>query len=127
MRSILAVAVAIGAAAAFAACDDGGPGAVADAGTDAGADAGEEGLFTDANLEQCVRDALGVSGGALSGEDLASLSHLECRDMGIATLDGLELCTGLVSLSLWENEIEDATPLAGLAGLEQLDLGNNAI
>ena len=123
MRSIPMIAVALGAVAAFAACDEGSGSAE----TDAGADSGPDELFTDANLEQCVRDALGMASGELSADQLASLTHLECRDMGIAAVDGLEACSGLVSLSLWENDIVDATPLAGLAGLQHLDIGNNRI
>jgi hypothetical protein len=128
MRSMLVRAIAFGAAALGAACGDGGGGA--DAGTDAGdggADAGADPAFADANLEQCVRAALGLPEGELAAEALASLTHLECRDMGITALDGMQRLTGLVTLTLWENEIADAAPLAGLAGLEQLELGNNLI
>ncbi len=81
----------------------------------------------DAALEACARDALGLDDGEIEEGDVAGIVHLECPDHGVASLAGLEYFTGLQTLTLWENEVEDLTPLAGLTDLVDLQLGNNRI
>ncbi|MBI4705481.1 MAG: hypothetical protein HY744_30675, partial [Deltaproteobacteria bacterium] len=83
--------------------------------------------FADAALEQCVRTSLGVPEGDILKADAELAAHLECVNMGIATLDGLEWFKGLQTLTLWENAIADLTPLAGLVALTDLQLGHNAL
>ena len=83
--------------------------------------------FTDANLELCVRNALQMADGDLYPEHLAMLDHLECQDMGITNVVGLEHATSMVELSLFENAIVDLTPLQGLTQLRDLRLDNNEI
>lgn len=83
-------------------------------------------LFSDEALNTCVREHVGGSG-ELVAEDLADLDHLDCQEMQIEDLSGLEAATALRSLSLWENEISDLEPLAGLTGLDDLQLGSNDI
>jgi hypothetical protein len=86
--------------------------------------------FTDSSLEACVREALGVKGqgkGKLAPDDLEALKQLQCRNLGIKTLDGLEHAVALEHLSLWENEVGDISALAGLTKLASLQLGNNRI
>jgi len=106
---------------------DGGPSE--DAATpDTAEDAAPESVsFTDAHLEQCVRAALQLPDGDLSANALAQLTHLECQDMGISSVDGLQRATALVELSLWENAIADIGPLANLTHLQDVQLGNNQI
>lgn len=102
----------------------GNAGTAGTAGQDAGPLFAE---FADAKLEACVRDAIQLPDGPISAELMAGLDHLECQDMGITQLDGLELATSLLELSLWENAIADLAPLSGLTQLRDLQLGNNAI
>jgi len=83
--------------------------------------------FPDTNLEQCVRTALDRPDGDILAEDLAQLLFLECQDMGIVTLTGLEHATTLADLSLFENAIEDISPLASLTQIRDLQLGKNKI
>ncbi len=83
--------------------------------------------FTDPNLEKCVRAALQVPDGNLTPNDLAQLTHLECQDMSIASIDGLQHATALLELSLWENAIVNVEPLAALTQLRDLQLGNNEV
>jgi hypothetical protein len=83
--------------------------------------------FADPALETCVRSAVNVPEGDLSAGLLAEIIHLECQDMGISEIDGIEHCTNLESLSLWENEIIDISPLSGLTVLSSLQLGNNRV
>ncbi len=83
--------------------------------------------FSDPSLEQCVRTALGQPDGDILAENLSQLMFLECQDMGIVSLAGLEHATALADLSLFENEIEDLTPLTALTQVRDLQLGNNKI
>ena len=109
--------------ALFAGCSDdkkSGP----DGGVDGGFPAGQ---FADPNLEACVRTALNIPDADLTAENLAGIINLECQDMGITNIAGIEHCTSLVSLSLWENEIVDISSLAGLTTLTSLQMGNNLI
>ena len=106
---------------------DGGPSEDA-AGPDAANDVTPEPVqFTDTQLEQCVRTALQSPDGELSPDALAQLTHLECQDMDIASVAGLQHATALVELSLWENAITDIGPLANLTQLQDVQLGNNEI
>ena len=95
-----------------------------DGGVNGGISAGR---FADPDLEACVRSALNVPEGDLSAGHLAEIVHLECQDMGIADIAGIERCTNMESLSLWENEIVDISPLSNLTALTSLQLGNNLI
>lgn len=79
--------------------------------------------LADPALVDCVED----QAGSLEEGDLADLQHLECQDAGIASLEGMELLPNLETLSLFENEIEDISPLAALSDLEELQLGANRI
>jgi Leucine Rich repeats (2 copies) len=83
--------------------------------------------FTDTNLEQCVRTALEIPDGDIMPNAFAGLAHLECQDAGITNVVGLEHAGALIELSLFENEIADITPLAGLTQLRDLQLGANQI
>ncbi len=112
-----------GFAVLFANCNDDSKSAP-DGGTDGGLPAGQ---FVDPQLEACVRTALNIPDTDLTADHLALIIDLECQDMGIANIAGIEHCTSLVSLSLWENEIVDISSLAGLTTLTSLQLGNNLI
>ncbi len=83
--------------------------------------------FLDPALELCVREQLGALQGDLLPEYLEVLTFLECRDLGITRLDGLEFATNLTYLSLFENQISDLSPLAPLVQLQELQLGSNQI
>jgi hypothetical protein len=97
---------------------------------DTGGEAGEsdDGLgMSDANLEACVRAQLNIDEDELTPETVADLEHLDCPTAGISSIAGLQHFTGLQSISLWENSIEDISYLAGLDQLEWLELGANDI
>ncbi len=99
-----------------------------DADGDGGGDSPLAGVgITDANLEDCVRSHLSLAEGEITGELASELNHLDCPTAGIETIDGLEHFTGLQSISLWENNISDISPLADLTDIEWLELGANEI
>ncbi len=84
-------------------------------------------LFPDRALETAVRGALGKPFFILCTGELASLTELTARGMGIMDLRGLEYCTSMVKLDLRDNEIITISPLRELKNLVWLDLGNNRI
>ena len=89
----------------------------------------EDGLvsFPDANLEAAVRQAIEKPTGDIHKSDLNGLTNLVANSLGITYIHGLEHCTSLTYLSLWENQINDLYPLAYLSNLRRLNLGNNNI
>ena len=84
-------------------------------------------VFPDANLEQAVRDVLGVPERELTNADLFRLNELHAAENGISDLTGLEYAVNLRVLNLGQNAIGDVAPLAGLTQLRHLDLTSNAI
>jgi hypothetical protein len=92
--------------------------------------------FDDPAFEACVRSAVDTPDGQLLQEDLVGLENLECQDMGITRVEGVEYLVDLVDLSLFENDIEDLSPfveetrdgkVATLPKLTSLQLGANLI
>ena len=81
----------------------------------------------DPSLERCVRQALGTLEAPILPRDATVLSTLECNNLEIKSLDGLEYFTNLKDLALWENDIHDLTPLESLTALVYLQLGSNQI
>ncbi|HNT88852.1 MAG TPA: leucine-rich repeat domain-containing protein, partial [Candidatus Hydrogenedentes bacterium] len=98
------------------------------AGTAHGADV----TFTDAALEQAIRDVFNDNGWTLStppqDTELSrpDFTQLDASELGITDLTGIEACTSLEELNLGLNQISDLTPLSGLTALTWLDLGLGA-
>jgi len=83
-------------------------------------------IFTDANLEAAIREAIGKPEGPISTPDLESLTVLDASGKGINDISVLAGLTNLQKLYLWDNNISDISPLAGLSKLQELYLwGNN--
>ncbi|MCV9884481.1 leucine-rich repeat domain-containing protein [Metabacillus halosaccharovorans] len=112
-------------------------------------DNGEAIKIADANLEDAIRNELGISNRDLTDRDLESLTSLSASGLDIESLEGLEYAvnlqylnvsfnritdlsplaglTSLQSLSLWDNKVKDLTSLAGLTNLTDLDLDTNDV
>jgi len=89
---------------------------------------GETAAFADSDLERAVRAALGLgSTDGITKTQLLGLTELDARGYGIQSIGGLEQCPALETLTLWENEIKDLSPLAGLTRLAYLDLDENRV
>ena len=90
-------------------------------------------LFRDANLDQAVRDALGIPLALLMKEDLEKLVVLEytgfklAENERISDLTGIEFCSQLTRLNLEGNQIDDIGALAGLTNLVHLTMVYNRI
>jgi hypothetical protein len=83
--------------------------------------------FPDKNLERAVRKAIGKPTGPIRAEDLEKLTGLHASWEDITDLTGLEYCTNLEELWLWDNQIRDISALSRLTNLENLSLGGNQI
>ena len=83
--------------------------------------------FNDSALEQCIREKMGIMEGGILRQDAQTLSSLECTDLGIQDISGLEHFTNLLDLALFENQIVDLSPLSTLTSLIGLQLGSNQI
>ena len=90
-------------------------------------------LFRDANLDQAVRDAVGIPLALLMKEDLEKLVVLEytgferAENERISDLTGIEFCSQLTRLNLEGNQIDNIGALAGLANLVHLTMVYNRI
>ena len=83
--------------------------------------------FPDPNLEAAVRKATNKPEGSILPPDLERLTFLDASGRGIGDLTGLEHCTGLTVLNLYDNRISDVSPLASLTSLTELYLCSNEI
>ncbi|WP_163583411.1 DUF2252 family protein [Gracilibacillus saliphilus] len=88
-----------------------------------------ENAFEDDAFLQVIQEEVESNGHAqLSYEALKEIKELtDVRELGIESIQGVELLTALEELEMRENEISDLSPLAELADLEILDLRDNAI
>jgi len=89
--------------------------------------AGEEVTFADENLEQVIRDTLGIYDRVITTEDLKDLTYLHASYQDINDLTGLEFAVNLQYLDLAHNNIQDISPLEGLTSLDSLTLWDNNI
>lgn len=84
--------------------------------------------FVDAQLEAAVREALGlVTSEPLTLGGLLQLVSLDAQGRGIRSLEGLEQCTNLRELTLWDNAIDDVSAVRALTNLVYLDLDENRV
>jgi Leucine-rich repeat (LRR) protein len=83
--------------------------------------------FADPKLEGVVREAIDIPEGPIYASNLETLTTLVAYGMNITELAGLEHCSSLMALSLFENQISDISPLAGLAEMISLHLWENQI
>ncbi|SHJ57413.1 leucine-rich repeat domain-containing protein [Paramaledivibacter caminithermalis] len=83
--------------------------------------------FGDRNIEAAVRDAIDKPGGVVYVEDVKNITELAVNKKGVCDLEGIQYLTGLKSLQLAFNNIEDISLLKNLVNLESLDLRVNSI
>ena len=84
-------------------------------------------VFSDANLEAVVRQALPDAGDIISASELATVTELRAAGQDISDLQGIEAMVALTALDLADNAISDTEPLYYLTAIEWLDLSGNRI
>lgn len=83
--------------------------------------------FADAALEGWVRGHIGKPTGDILSTDVDTILYIDIPQAGLVNLSGMEYFLSLQGANLWENEIVDLLPLAGLTHIWGLSLGNNNI
>jgi len=83
--------------------------------------------FPDPALEAAIRNMIRKPTGDILDSDLIGLFSFGVWYYGVANLEGLQHCVDLTELWLYENQIVDISPLAGLTNLMELSLFNNQI
>lgn len=83
--------------------------------------------FEDENLEQHIRELIGVETGPIRRSTLRGVTVLEAVDLDIHSLEGIQGMVNLRVVNLEDNAIRDVRPLASLRYLTELSLRNNGI
>ncbi|MGO4889617.1 leucine-rich repeat domain-containing protein [Anaerobacillus sp. MEB173] len=84
-------------------------------------------VFGDKNLEQAIKDQLGITDRKITVNDMKFLSTLSANNKEISDLSGIEHATNLNSLFLVNNHISDLSPLSNLVNLFEINLAHNKI
>lgn len=88
----------------------------------------EDVIFADANLENAVRDELGITAPTpITGTDMETMGELFAYDQNISNIQGLQYATNLTRLSLYWGQISDISAVSGLTNLTSLSLSSNQI
>jgi Leucine-rich repeat (LRR) protein len=90
----------------------------------------EASIFPDKNLEKAVRKFVFEkrdNDKPITESDVANLSTIEGKGMGIKDLTGLEKCRSLASLDLAKNTITNLEPIKELTSIQYLNLAENQI
>lgn len=78
--------------------------------------------FEDPTFEALIREVLDKPEGAITAEEMSSITELNGSQRGITNISGIEYCINLTDLSLEYNDITDFTQLSGLTNLRGLNL-----
>lgn len=103
------------------------PGNEIDENCDGEAIQGEPSLFSDVNLEHCIRETLGLGEAEIEEKALSEIYELDCKNRSISNLDGINLLKNLEWAFLQGNQIEDLSPISTLTSLERIYLQENKI
>ena len=79
-------------------------------------------LLPDRRLEIAVREALRKQEGRILESDLEGLTKLYAGEKKVIDLSGIEHCTNLQSLNVYDNQLRDIAPLSNLTNLQELVL-----
>ena len=90
----------------------------------------EVSVFKDKQLEAAVRKYVFEKRDTdkpVTADDVAKISTLEAKGLGISDLTGLEHCRSLAALDLADNQIANLGPIKNLPLLQTITLSNNRI
>jgi Leucine-rich repeat (LRR) protein len=83
--------------------------------------------FADENLENLIREEIEKPTGDILKSDVKEITILDCHEMKIEDISGIENLTNLDELILENNEITNIEPLKNLTRLTRLYLNRNKI
>ncbi|MFC4025251.1 leucine-rich repeat domain-containing protein [Oceanobacillus longus] len=83
--------------------------------------------FKDRNLEEAIRNELGIDSREITTKDMEKLLYLYAAGYGIRDLSGIEYAQNLMSLDLYNNFVQDISPLENLIYLNDLILWDNNV
>ena len=86
-----------------------------------------KGLFPDRRMEVAVREAIGKHKGQILESDLEGLTELDANKRNVIDLSGIEYCTNLQKLHLYDNQLRDISLLSNLTKLQELVLTDGGI
>jgi formylglycine-generating enzyme required for sulfatase activity len=81
--------------------------------------------ISDPNLEAAVRLKISKPTGRITCTDLQMITDLTVNNVG--NLNGLECCTNLQTLGIYESNITDLTPLSNLTNLQSLSINSSTL
>ncbi len=87
----------------------------------------EEVAVPDEALRSLIADALEISQGAFTCEQMALLEQIDSFEAGVSSVEGLEYAPNLRELRLSGSDVEEITPLQDLMSLTALDLNGNPV
>ncbi len=86
-----------------------------------------KGLFPDRRMEVAVREAIGKHKGRILESDLEGLTELDASKKKVIDLSGVEHCTNLQKLNIFNNQLRDISLLSNLTKLQELVLTDGGI
>ena len=85
-------------------------------------------FIPDVNLRKAINQALGKNDGdAITKGELARLTELIAKGLGIKDLTGLEWAVNLEKLDISDNQVTDITPLKNLTKLDEVSADDNPL
>ncbi len=82
----------------------------------------------DANLKECINGLLNQNPtDNITETQMSNITILNCRTKGIVSLEGVQYLTDVTDMYLYNNQIEDLTPLKDLTTLSFLELNFNNV
>jgi internalin A len=95
-----------------------------------GADNDVKGIFPDPELEAVVRQSVFAKRDnkePITADDVKSISTITARGKAIRDLTGLEKCSALAMLEIYDGQVSNVAPLANLTNIQSLTLKNNKV
>ena len=83
--------------------------------------------FPDENLELVIRETINRPEGPIYTLELQGITSLTLSDENITNLTGLEYCTNLKRLEIYDTWVSDISPLSSLTNLTRLYLQDNQL
>jgi len=83
--------------------------------------------FPDPNFEALIREVLNIPDGEITNQDMWTITKLTGGGREINDISGIEYCSGLTILTLYENFIINIDLLSDLVLLNHVDIRNNLI